>query len=428
LKKVSLNSQILLGSLAGILLGLGLSILDKESATSQIGLYIAELLGMLFIDLLKMVMVPLVFTSIVVGVANLRAHQQMHRVWMATLCFFIFTATVAIILGLTAANLFHPGEGLQLPMFQDAMQNFQAKQMSLPEFFTQFLHSLFQNPVAALAQGNILAVVIFALLMGIALVIGGERFRNIHFILQEILELVLMLVGWIMRLAPLCIMALLIKLVVTQDVSLLMMLIKFISLVVGTLLLHGLVVLPLILYLVTGMTPIKFWQGARDALITAFATSSSSATLPITLRCVEQNLYVKRDIAGFVVPLGATINMDGTALYEAAAALFIANLVGVDLNLVQQMIVFFTAMLAAIGAPGIPSAGMVTMLLVLQSVGLPVEAIAILLPIDRLLDAFRTSVNVEGDMVGSLVVQDRARSEQHDINDNQIEKYNPLSK
>ena len=428
MKKVSLNSQILLGSLAGILLGLGLSILDKESATSQIGLYIAELLGMLFIDLLKMVMVPLVFTSIVVGVANLRAHQQMHRVWMARLCFFIFTATVAIILGLTAANLFHPGEGLQLPMFQDAMQNFQAKQMSLPEFFTQFLHSLFQNPVAALAQGNILAVVIFALLMGIALVLGGERFRNIHFILQEILELVLMLVGWIMRLAPLCIMALLIKLVVTQDVSLLMMLIKFISLVVGTLLLHGLVVLPLILYLVTGMTPIKFWQGARDALITAFATSSSSATLPITLRCVEQNLYVKRDIAGFVVPLGATINMDGTALYEAAAALFIANLVGVDLNLVQQMIVFFTAMLAAIGAPGIPSAGMVTMLLVLQSVGLPVEAIAILLPIDRLLDAFRTSVNVEGDMVGSLVVQDRARREQHDINDNQIKTYNPLSK
>jgi Na+/H+-dicarboxylate symporter len=428
LKKISLNSQILLGSLAGILLGLGFSILDKESATLQIGLYIADLLGMLFIDLLKMVMVPLVFTSIVVGIANLRTHQQIHRVWITTLVFFIFTATIAIILGLTAANLFHPGEGLQLPMFQDAMENFQAEQLSLPEFFTQFLHSLFLNPVAALAQGNILAVVIFALLMGIALVIGGERFHNTHFILQEILELVLMLVGWIMRLAPLCIMALLIKLVVTQDVSLLMILIKFIGLVIGTLLLHGLVVLPLILYLVTGMTPIKFWQGAREALITAFATSSSAATLPVTLRCAEQNLYVKRDIAGFVLPLGATINMDGTALYEAAAALFIANLVGVDLNLIQQMIVFFTAMLAAMGAPGIPSAGMVTMLLVLQSVGLPVEAIAILLPIDRLLDAFRTSVNVEGDMIGSLVVQDWAKREQKDINENQIEKYNPLSK
>ncbi len=405
MKKISLNSQILIGTLAGILLGVALSMLDKESATSQVSLYIAELLGMLFVDLLKMVMIPLVFTSIVVGVANLRAHQQIHRVWKTTLAYFFLTATVAIILGLTAANLFQPGEGLQLPMFQDAIQNFQANEMTLPEFFTQFLHSLFLNPVAALAQGNILAVVIFALLMGIALVIGGERFQNIRLILQELLELVLMLVGWIMKLAPLCIMALLIKLVVTQDLSLLMILIKFISLVIGTILLHALIVLPMILYLVTGMTPIKFWLGAREALITAFATSSSSATLPVTLQCAEQNLHVNRNIAGFVLPLGATVNMDGTALYEAAAALFVANLVGVDLNLIQQMIVFFTAMLAAMGAPGIPSAGMVTMLMVLQSVGLPVEAIAILLPIDRLLDAFRTSVNVEGDMIGSLVVQ-----------------------
>jgi len=417
-KKISLNSQILIGSLAGILLGLALSILDKESATSQVSLYIAELLGMLFVDLLKMVMIPLVFTSIVVGVANLRAHQQIHRVWMTTLGYFFLTATVAIILGLTAANLFRPGEGLQLPMFQDAIQNFQANKMTLPEFFTQFLHSLFMNPVAALAQGNILAIVIFALLMGIALIIGGERFQSVRLILQELLELVLMLVGWIMKLAPLCIMALLIKLVVTQDSSLLMILIKFISLVIGTILLHALIVLPMILYLVTGMTPIKFWQGAREALITAFATSSSSATLPITLRCVEQNLHVKRDIAGFVLPLGATINMDGTALYEAAAALFVANLVGVDLNLIQQMIVFFTAMLAAMGAPGIPSAGMVTMLMVLQSVGLPVEAIAILLPIDRLLDAFRTSVNVEGDMVGSMVVQKVVKNALHETNNN----------
>ena len=153
------------------------------------------------------------------------------------------------------------------------------------------------------------------------------------------------------------------------------------------------------------MTPLKFWRGAREALITAFATSSSAATLPVTLRCAEQHLHVKRDVAGFVIPLGATMNMDGTALYEAIAALFIANLVGIELSLMQQLIVFLTAMLASIGAPGIPSAGMVTMVLVLQAVGLPVEAIAILLPIDRILDTTRTMINVEGDMVGSLVVQ-----------------------
>ena len=367
-------------------------------------------MGTLFIDLLKMILIPLVFTSIAVGIANLQAHKQVHRVWITTLSFFVASMAIAIVLGMTASNLFHPGEGMHLAMFADAMQGFQAKQLSLPEFFSQFLHELFVNPVAALAQSNILAVVVFALFLGIALVIGGERYRNILALLQEVLELTMRIVGWIMHIAPLGIMALLIKLVATQDVALFGSLGKFVVVVLGTTLLHGFVVLPLILYLFTGMTPLHFFRGAREALVTALATSSSSATLPVTLRCVEQHLHVKRDIAGFVVPLGATINMDGTALYEAAAALFIANLVGIELNLMQQMIVFFTAMIAAMGAPGIPSAGMVTMVMVLQSVGLPAEAIAILLPIDRLLDTVRTAVNVEGDMVGSLVVQKLVRN------------------
>lgn len=411
MKKTSLNAQILWGVFAGLFLGLGLSLLDEESATFQAGLYAAELLGTLFIDLLKMVLIPLVFTSIAVGVANLRLHQQMHKVWKATLGFFLLSMALAVLLGLTAANIVRPGEGLQLAMFQDDMQKFQAGQMPLTEFIAQLLHSLFQNPMTALAQGNVLAVVVFALLLGIAMVVGGERYANILILLQELLELMLMLVGWIMRLAPLGIMGLLVKLAATQDMVLLATLVEFIVLVIGATLLHGIVVLPLILYLVTGMTPLKFWRGAREALITAFATSSSSATLPVTLRCVEQHLHVKRDIAGFVIPLGATLNMDGTALYEAVAALFVANLVGIELNLAQQAIVFLTAMLAAMGAPGIPSAGMVTMVVVLQSVGLPAEAIAILLPVDRLLDTFRTAVNVEGDMVGSLVVQKWVREE-----------------
>ncbi len=405
MSKISLNTQILLGTLFGILSGLWFTMLGQESSVTQNTLYAAKLVSTLFIDLLRMVLIPLVFTSIVVGVANLRSHQQMNRVWQGTLFFFFSTMALSVVLGLTAANLLQPGSGLQIAMFQDAMQGFQATQMSLPDFFAHFLHSLFQNPIAALAQGNVLAVVIFALLLGIALVVGGERYRNILTLMQEFLELILMLVGWIMRLAPFGIMALLLQLVATQDTGLLTTMAKFMAIVIGTTLLHGVVVLPLILYLITGMTPIKFWLGAREALITAFATSSSAATLPVTLRCAEQHLHVKRDVAGFVIPLGATMNMDGTALYEAVAALFIANLVGIELSLLQQVIVFLTAMLAAIGAPGIPSAGMVTMVVVLQSVGLPVEAIAILLPIDRILDTVRTTVNVEGDLVGSLVVQ-----------------------
>ena len=405
MKFPSLNTQILLGAVFGILIGLALVSVGKESAITQTSLYAANLVGTFFIDLLKMVLIPHVFTSITVGVANLQAHKQIHRVWISTLSFFVFSMSVAIVVGLMANAIFETGKGLHLEMFQNAMANFAAKQQTPSDFFTRFLHGLFMNPFAALAQGDVLAVLIFALFLGVALVIGGERYKNILVLLQEFLELVMQMVRWIMMIAPLGIMALLIKLMVTQDLALLGTLGKFAAVVSGSLLFHGVVLLPLILYLVTGMTPWRFWRGAREALVTAFATSSSSATLPITLRCVEHNLHVRKEIAQFVIPLGATINMDGTALYEATAALFVANLVGIDLNLTQQLIVFFTAMFAAIGAPGIPSAGMVTMVMVLQSVGLPAEAIAILLPIDRLLDTLRTAANVEGDMIGSLVVQ-----------------------
>jgi Na+/H+-dicarboxylate symporter len=405
MKLPSLNIQILIGAIIGVALGLYFHALGAENTLVKGGLYASGLVGTLFIDLLKMILIPLVFCSIAVGIANLRQHQQIHHVWVTTLLFFVSSMAIAIVLGMSASLYFKPGSGLHLAMFSDAMQSFEAKQLPLPEFFAQFLHGLFVNPFAALSQGNVLAVVMFALILGITLVMGGERFKNILALLQEGLEITMRIVGWVMRLAPFGIAALLIKLVAVQDVAMLNTLAKFVAVVIGTTLLHGVVILPLILYLFTGKSPLWFWRGAREALVTAFATSSSSATLPVTLRCTTQHLQVKPEIAGFVIPLGATINMDGTALYEAAAALFIANLVGVDLNFTQQLIVFFTAMIAAIGAPGIPSAGMVTMVMVLQSVGLPAEAIAILLPIDRLLDTLRTTANVEGDMVGSLVVQ-----------------------
>ncbi len=405
MKLPSLNVQILLGAIFGVAIGLYFHSLGAENSVAKGSLYASSLIGTMFIDLLKMILIPLVFCSIAVGIANLRQHQQMHRVWKTTLIFFMFTMAIAITLGMAASLYFKPGAGMQISMFVDAMGNFKMQELTLSEFSSQFLHGLFINPFKALAEGNVLAVVIFALILGIALVMGGERYKNILALLQEGLEITMRIVGWVMVLAPFGIAALLIKLVATQDTSMLGTMGKFMAVVIGTTLLHGVVILPLLLYLITGKTPIWFWRGAREALVTAFATSSSSATLPVTMRCTTQHLHVKPEIAGFVVPLGATVNMDGTALYEAAAALFIANLVGVELSFVQQLIVFFTAMIAAIGAPGIPSAGMVTMVMVLQSVGLPAEAIAILLPIDRLLDTLRTTVNVEGDMIGSLVVQ-----------------------
>ena len=404
--KTSLNVQILIGTLVGIAGGIVLNSWGINHQAYQPTLYGCEIVGGLFINLLKMILIPLIFTSITVGIANLRAHAQMSRVWKITLVYFLLTTALAILLGLLTVNLFKPGVDLKIDEFKASMASFNAKGVSVSQFLTQFLANLFINPFSAMASGSVLPTVVFALFLGIALVIAGEnRAKGILTLLNEFFDLIMIMVGWIMRLAPLGIMALLAKLVATQNLSLFTALGKFIALVIGATLFHGLVTLPVILFLITKFNPFKFFMGMREAFLTAFSTSSSSATLPVTMRCVENNLKVSKDIGGFVLPLGATVNMDGTALYEAVAALFIANVAGIELNTVQQTIVFFTAMIASIGAPGIPSAGLVTLLMVLQSVGLPVEAVAILLPIDRILDALRTTVNVEGDAVGSLVVQ-----------------------
>ncbi len=401
----SLNKQIVIASLLGVLIGIAIAQLDANSPISLHTLYIANLIGTLFINLLKMVLVPLVFSSIFIGVARLQQHQQASLVWKATLIFFICSMALAILVALIATNLFSPGADLEITLFADAMNRFSNESLSAAQFFEKFLQSLFQNPFSALASGSIFPIIIFALILGVAVIKSGQKNSRFMELMEELFDLIMRIVGWIMQLAPLGIAALLCKLVATQELQLISTLGSFIMLVFATTLFHAVVVLPLILFIFTKKSPLWFWRGAREALITAFATSSSAATLPVTLNCAENKLGVSKPIAGFVIPLGATINMDGTALYEASAALFVANLVGIELTLAQQLIIFCTAMIAAMGAPGIPSAGMVTMIMVLQSVGLPIEAIAILLPIDRLLDTIRTAVNVQGDMIGSLVVE-----------------------
>jgi Na+/H+-dicarboxylate symporter len=243
----SLNARILLGSLLGIAAGLLITDAGPAHDYAAPTLYGAKLVGTLFLDLLRMILIPLVFSSIVVGVANLRAHHQMHRVWTSTMGFFALSMAIAIVIGFAAAHIFRPGEGMQLAMFADATQNYQARQMPLPEYIAQFMHGLFQNPVKALAQGDILAVVIIALILGVALVVGGERYRNLRILIQEAHELCLMVVGWIMHISPLGIAALLLQLVATQNSSLLGSLLHFIAVIIGSTLFHGMIVLPLLL-------------------------------------------------------------------------------------------------------------------------------------------------------------------------------------
>ena len=406
---MSLNTQILIAAILGIAFGFFLNQFPQTEffAASIYGLGIAS---SIFIGLLKMLLVPLIFSSIVVGVSNLQAGGQLSRTWKITLACCVTTTTLALILGIACAHLFDVGKGVDITLFQDAMNQHKSPDtLTASSFFTNFIQNTLINPFKAFAEGNVLAVVVFALLLGVALVKGGERFNGIRQLSTQFFEVMMMMVGWVMKLAPIGIFALLAKLISTEDISILSRLAEFAAVVTGTTIFHGAVVLPLLLWIFGKMSPITFFKGTRTALITAFATSSSSATMPLSMKCAQENLGVRPQTAGFVIPLGTQLNMDGTALYEAAAALFIANLMGLDLSLGQQVIVCLTAMIASLGAPGIPSAGMVTMIMVLQSVGLPAEAIAILLPIDRLLDTVRTVVNVQGDMMISVVVDRHTR-------------------
>jgi len=352
-----------------------------------------------------MILIPLVFVSITVGIANLRVHAQMGRVWKLTLLYYFSTTALAVFAGLVVVNIFKPGLGLEIDIFKDAVASSTMQTLTLPEFFENFLSQLFVNPIGAMANGQIIGTIVFAIFMGIALIMLGDKAKNTIVLMNEFFEIIMMMVNWIMKFLPIGIMALLGKLVATQDPTLFVSVGKYVVVVIGVTLFHGFIVLPLILFLLTKTNLKTFYIGIREALITAFSTSSSSATLPITYRCVTNNLKVDKDVAGFVLPLGATINMDGTAMYEALAAIFVANLAGIELNIVQQVTVFFMAIVASVGAPGIPSAGMVTLLMVLESVGLPIEAaLALLLPIDRPLDAVRTMVNVNGDSIGSKII------------------------
>ena len=408
---MSLNTQILIAAILGVVFGFILN-LFPDSTFFSASLYGIGLMSSIFIGLLKMLLIPLIFSSIVVGVSNLQAVGQLSRVWKITLACCVTTTTLALILGLACAHLFAVGKGVDIVMFQDAMEQHQTPDTLTPSsFFTNFVQNTLINPFKAFAEGNVLAVVIFALLVGVALVKGGEHFKTVRKLSQHFFEIMMLIIGWVMKLAPLGIFALLAKLVATEDISVLSRLAEFAAVVTGTTIFHGVVVLPLLLWIFGKMDPITFFKGTRAALITAFATSSSSATMPLSMKCAQENLGVRPQTAGFVIPLGTQLNMDGTALYEAAAALFVANLMGLDLSLGQQLIVCATAMIASLGAPGIPSAGMVTMIMVLQSVGLPAEAIAILLPIDRLLDTVRTVVNVQGDMMISVVVDRHTRDD-----------------
>jgi Na+/H+-dicarboxylate symporter len=367
--------------------------------------------GSLFIALLKMLIAPLILLTIVHGVSSMGEARELGRLGSRTIAWYLVTMALAVATGLLAVNLFDPGAGSELansPFLQGAIAGHApvaAEPPPLGEFLFKTALGLFENPISALANGHVLPIVAFAVLLGIALLQIGPVAQPLVDVVEAGSHAVMHIIGWFIRLAPLGIAALIGHLVATTGVRVLVEnLAVFAAVVVGGTLFHSFVVLPALAWYFGGVYPSTLFHAIREALVVAFTTSSSSATIPVTTRCVEHGLGVPRRISSFVIPLGATVNMDGTALYEAIAAVFVANLYGIELGLGGQLVVFLISIATAIGAPGIPSAGMVTMVIVLEAVGLPGEAVGLLLTIDRILDTVRTMANVEGDAVVAAIV------------------------
>ncbi|MEE8268765.1 MAG: dicarboxylate/amino acid:cation symporter [Nitrospinaceae bacterium] len=362
-------------------------------------------IGEIFLNALKMLVIPLIISSLIVGIAGLGDITKVGKTGLITLVYFMTTTGISVVIGLCMVNLINPG--LSVEMVMEIPEKVAGKEdKGIIDILMSFISP---NLVKSMMEMDILPIIIFSLVFGGALTTLGEKGKIVINFFDAVNEAIMKMVHLVLYLAPLGIFALIASKLGAAGGgdafwAELMKIGKYAFTVIAALLLHALVVLPAILIFVTRRSPIKFFKGASAALTTAFSTASSSATLPVTIECAEENNKVSRRASLFVLPIGATVNMDGTAMYEAIAAIFIAQMIGVDLGFTEQIIIFVTATLAAIGAAGIPEAGLVTMIMVLQSVGLPLEGIGMLLSIDWFLDRCRTTVNVWGDSIGAAVV------------------------
>ncbi|MCH2210865.1 MAG: dicarboxylate/amino acid:cation symporter [Fuerstiella sp.] len=365
---------------------------------------IAKSIGDLFLRLLKMVTIPLILTSLVTGVTGLGSQGRFGKMFGRTLAYYLTTSFLAISVGLMMVNLIRPGSGATLPGGGEIVQT---ADRSLTEvIYEQLLRLVPANPFAAIANGEFLSLISFAIMVGTFInFVGGTHAKRLSELFESAFAVMLKMTGWVISLAPVGVSAFMIYATATQGLDVFATLAKYMITVFLALAIHAVVVLPVIVMMVGRRCPLAFFSNMSPALLTAFSTASSNATLPLTISCVEDRAGISNRTSSFVLPLGATINMDGTALYEVVAVLFIAQATpGVDLSFVQQVTVAFTALIASVGAAGIPHAGLVMMAIVLQAVGLPVESQGIIIAVDRVLDMCRTSVNVWSDSCGCAVI------------------------
>ncbi|MGE5153882.1 MAG: dicarboxylate/amino acid:cation symporter [Bdellovibrio bacteriovorus] len=411
--KLKLHWQILIALALAVLVGLAVG---RETGVLGVTFYsIFDFLGKLFLNALKMLIVPLIISSIIVGVAGVGGTHGLGRLGGKTIGYYAMTSLLAILVGLVAVNLIQPGvvDGDPREVF-----GFTGDTAALQEKIGNkdggdvvevFLRMIPTNVVEAAAQGQMLGLIFFSLLYGFFLTRITEDYAEAQYnFFQGLFEIMMRITDLIMRFAPLGVFALVARTVMDTGLAAFAPLALFVLTVVLALGVHFLVVLPLLLYFIGGVNPLRHYQAMGAALLTAFSTASSSATLPVTMECVEKNAGVSNKVTSFVLPLGATVNMDGTALYECVAALFIAQAYGIELSLGTQFLVVLLALLTSIGVAGIPAASLVAIAIILGAVGLPLEGIGLILAVDRVLDMLRTAVNVFSDSCGAVII---ARSE-----------------
>jgi len=379
-----------------------------------------EWIGLLFLALIKMIVVPLVFFSLVVGVASLGDFRKLGRIGARTIGFFMVTTALALVIGVTLANVIKPGKLLSeedrtslLANYESAAGDTVEKAAGAPTLVDQLLAIVPNNPFEALASGDMLQIIFFALMLGIALTFMKQRkSKPVVELFNRLNEAMVMLVHIVMKLAPYGVAALLFKVVGSTGPSVLLALGVYGLVVLAGLAIHLTCTYGAVVKFGAKLPFIPFIKAIRPAMLLGFSTSSSSATLPVTKECVEDNLGVSPEVSSFVLPLGATINMDGTALYQGVAAIFIAQIYGMDLGFADQLTIIVSATLASVGAAGVPGAGMITLAMVLTAVGVPTEGIALVLGVDRLLDMFRTATNLTGDSACTALM---ARLEGEDL-------------
>lgn len=391
--RIKLHWQIFIALVLGVVFGLYL----KEYVDW------VEWIGEVFLRGLKMIIIPIILTSIISAIANIGSAGNIGRLGLKTIIYYITTSILAILTGLVLVNLIRPGEGAELGLIID-VEGFALEEKSLGQTFIEMIPV---NIFRAIVEGKMLSIILFAFLFGFVITqINNKQKETLTDFFNAAFEAMMKLTMIIIKIAPLGIFGIIAGVVAQTDnpAELALSMGGYMITVIVGLTIHCFITLPLIQLLLAKVNPLKHFQAVSTPLLTAFSTSSTMATLPLTLDAVEHNDGVSRKITGFTLPLGATVNMDGTALYECVAAVFIAQAYGLDLSLTQQALVVITALLASIGAAGVPMAGMVMITIILSAIGLPLEAIGLIISVDRILDMFRTATNVWSDTTGALVV------------------------